>query len=107
VLSKATNVVPSTSEQKATGMEAPLSTIASGVMKNPPNHSIKRERPTPLKMISFTDSVFDVPGTPKTPRTSTTPGTTLAHIKMRNICRFYFVRLFILLCYISFRIEIY
>lgn len=33
------------------------------------------DRPTPLKIVSFTESLLlDIPGTPKTPRTSTTPG---------------------------------
>lgn len=35
---------------------------------------IKRTHPAPLKMVSFKGDSFDVPGTPRTPRTSTTPG---------------------------------
>lgn len=35
---------------------------------------LRREHPTPLKMVSFREDKFDVPGTPRTPRTSTTPG---------------------------------
>lgn len=35
---------------------------------------IKRVHPAPLKMVSFKGDSFDVPGTPRTPRTSTTPG---------------------------------
>lgn len=35
---------------------------------------INREHPTPLKMVAFREDTFDVPGTPRTPRTSTTPG---------------------------------
>lgn len=35
---------------------------------------MKRIHPAPLKMVSFKDDSFDVPGTPRTPRTSTTPG---------------------------------
>lgn len=36
---------------------------------------INREHPTPLKMVAFKEDSIDVPGTPRTPRTSTTPGT--------------------------------
>lgn len=35
---------------------------------------IRREHPTPLRMVSFRDDRVDLPGTPRTPRTSTTPG---------------------------------
>lgn len=35
---------------------------------------IKRTHPAPLKMVAFKDESIDVPGTPRTPRTSTTPG---------------------------------
>lgn len=35
---------------------------------------IKRAHPAPLKMVAFKGDSIDVPGTPKTPRTSTTPG---------------------------------
>lgn len=35
---------------------------------------IKRAHPAPLKMVAFKGESIDVPGTPKTPRTSTTPG---------------------------------
>lgn len=35
---------------------------------------IKRNHPTPLKMVAFKEDSFDLPGTPRTPRTSTTPG---------------------------------
>lgn len=43
---------------------------------------IKRAHPAPLKMVAFKGDSFDVPGTPRTPRTSTTPG---------NIGLFYFL----------------
>lgn len=33
---------------------------------------LNRIHPSPLR--SFSDEVFDIPGTPRTPRTSTTPG---------------------------------
>lgn len=50
---------------------------------------IKRTHPAPLKMVAFKGDSIDVPGTPRTPRTSTTPGNpkTLAFcvlIKSRN-----------------------
>lgn len=35
---------------------------------------IKRAHPAPLKMVAFKSDSIDVPGTPRTPRTSTTPG---------------------------------
>lgn len=35
---------------------------------------IKRAHPAPLKMVAFKGDSVDVPGTPRTPRTSTTPG---------------------------------
>lgn len=35
---------------------------------------IKRTHPAPLKMVAFKADSIDVPGTPRTPRTSTTPG---------------------------------
>lgn len=35
---------------------------------------IKRTHPAPLKMVAFKGDSIDVPGTPRTPRTSTTPG---------------------------------
>lgn len=35
---------------------------------------VKREHPAPLKIVSFNEEVLDVIGTPRTPRTSTTPG---------------------------------
>lgn len=35
---------------------------------------IKRAHPAPLKMVAFKGDSIDIPGTPKTPRTSTTPG---------------------------------
>lgn len=44
---------------------------------------IKRTHPAPLKMVSFKGDSFDVPGTPRTPRTSTTPG------KIHSTCNMY------------------
>lgn len=35
---------------------------------------VKRTHPAPLKIVSFSEEVLDVIGTPRTPRTSTTPG---------------------------------
>lgn len=35
---------------------------------------IKRTHPAPLRMVAFKGDSIDVPGTPRTPRTSTTPG---------------------------------
>lgn len=35
---------------------------------------IKRAHPAPLKMVAFKGDSIDLPGTPRTPRTSTTPG---------------------------------
>lgn len=35
---------------------------------------IKRAHPAPLKMVAFKGESIDLPGTPRTPRTSTTPG---------------------------------
>lgn len=50
--------------------------LANGLSKNGAAKGIiRREHPTPLRMVSFRDDKFDVPGTPRTPRTSTTPGT--------------------------------
>jgi hypothetical protein len=40
-----------------------------------PNGVLKKRDITPLQMKQYSGEVFDVPGTPKTPRTSTTPGT--------------------------------
>lgn len=37
---------------------------------------IKRVHPAPLKMVAFKGDSIDIPGTPRTPRTSTTPGET-------------------------------
>lgn len=45
---------------------AGTSTTQSGFMRRP--------HPTPLKMRGQSDEKFDIPGTPKTPRTATTPG---------------------------------
>jgi hypothetical protein len=39
-----------------------------------PNGVLKKRDLTPLQMKQYSGEVFDVPGTPKTPRTSTTPG---------------------------------
>lgn len=36
--------------------------------------TVENHRPTPLKIVSFNESLLDYPGTPRTPRTSTTPG---------------------------------
>lgn len=35
---------------------------------------MKRVHPAPLKMVAFKGDSIDIPGTPRTPRTSTTPG---------------------------------
>lgn len=38
---------------------------------------VKKTHPAPLKIVSFSEEVLDVIGTPRTPRTSTTPGSNL------------------------------
>lgn len=50
---------------------------------------IKRIHPAPLKMVSFKEESFDVPGTPRTPRTSTTPGN--VHHPIINFFTFFFL----------------
>lgn len=46
----------------------------NGIAKTYKNRSFKREIPTPLKGVAFNENFVDIPGTPRTPRTSTTPG---------------------------------
>lgn len=43
---------------------------------------IKRVHPAPLKMVAFKGDSIDIPGTPRTPRTSTTPGETAFVFRM-------------------------
>lgn len=67
--------------------------IASMVTNtNGHKHIIKREHPTPLKMVAFKEDSIDVPGTPRTPRTSTTPGTLSIRLQIKppwnNKCLF-------------------
>lgn len=45
---------------------------------------LNRAHPTPLKMVAFRDDSIDVPGTPRTPRTSTTPGDEKIRIKKKK-----------------------
>ncbi len=47
---------------------------AKGVIRAYRNGSFKRDVPAPLNGAAFSDNYSDVPSTPKTPRTSTTPG---------------------------------
>lgn len=44
---------------------------------------VKRTHPAPLKIVSFSEEILDVIGTPRTPRTSTTPG-------LKLFCNFFF-----------------
>lgn len=68
-----------TSEDDQIGATADTSNESTNL---PSSHSngigdgsiMKRVHPAPLKMVSFKDDSFDVPGAPRTPRTSTTPG---------------------------------
>jgi hypothetical protein len=48
----------------------PTSSALTSVSRT--NVILNRAHPVPLK--TFSDEVYDVPGTPRTPRTSTTPG---------------------------------
>lgn len=65
-------------ETKNTETTADTETTASsnGVNNAQNGHTgfIKRTHPAPLKMVAFKGDSIDVPGTPRTPRTSTTPG---------------------------------
>lgn len=48
---------------------------------------MRREHPTTLlKMNGSVEGKFDVPGTPKTPRTSTTPGRSIFYRKLQTYC---------------------
>ncbi|KAJ6647266.1 GTP cyclohydrolase 1 [Pseudolycoriella hygida] len=47
---------------------------SDGVIKTYKNGSFKRDAPQPLTGVVFNDNYSDVPNTPKTPRTITTPG---------------------------------
>lgn len=47
---------------------------SNGVIRTYRNGSVKRDVPTPLIGVAFTENYVDVPNTPKTPRTTTTPG---------------------------------
>lgn len=53
--------------------------IANGIAKG----ILRREHPAPLRMVSFRDDRVDLPGTPRTPRTSTTPGKLLIVYKFQ------------------------
>lgn len=55
---------------------APLanSSVAGAMANGAAKGIMRREHPTPLRMVSFRDDRVDLPGTPRTPRTSTTPG---------------------------------
>lgn len=68
-----------TSEDDQISAKAETSNEPSNLTASHPNgisdgSIIKRTHPAPLKMVSFKGDSFDVPGTPRTPRTSTTPG---------------------------------
>lgn len=58
---------PETDAQQST--ESPATIAPNGI-----KGFIKRVHPAPLKMVAFKGDSIDVPGTPRTPRTSTTPG---------------------------------
>lgn len=47
---------------------------ANGVTKTFKKGSFRRDVPSPLKGSIFSDNYSDIPSTPKTPRTTTTPG---------------------------------
>lgn len=47
---------------------------AKGVIRPYRNGSSKRDVPSPLNGVVFNANYSDVPSTPKTPRTTTTPG---------------------------------
>lgn len=47
---------------------------ANGILKTYRNRSFKRDIPSPLTGAVFSENYADVPHTPKTPRTTTTPG---------------------------------
>lgn len=63
------------------GDEANKAATVNGTAKG----FINREHPTPLKMVAFREDTFDVPGTPRTPRTSTTPGRLIFFGDIRRI----------------------
>lgn len=65
---------PTKSNDESSNGEALASSIAGVSLNGTAKGIIKREHPTPLRMVSFREDKFDVPGTPRTPRTSTTPG---------------------------------
>lgn len=48
------------------------------IYDNEDGHKMVMKKPGPLRTVSWTENVeesnLDVPGTPRTPRTSTTPG---------------------------------
>lgn len=46
----------------------------NGAAQNGHKGFMKRVHPAPLKMVAFKGDSIDIPGTPRTPRTSTTPG---------------------------------
>lgn len=54
--------------------DPPNPTDATSNVQNGIKGFIKRAHPAPLKMVAFKGDSIDVPGTPRTPRTSTTPG---------------------------------
>lgn len=64
-----------TTESISTSTAATAGTTALAATANGPAKGIiRRVHPTPLRMVSFRDERVDLPGTPRTPRTSTTPG---------------------------------
>lgn len=50
------------------------------VMRSYKNGSFKRDVPTPLSGTVFNEHYSDIPSTPKTPRTTTTPGKYICEI---------------------------
>lgn len=60
-------------DHATTDPQNPTDAISTNV-QNGIKGFIKRAHPAPLKMVAFKGDSIDVPGTPRTPRTSTTPG---------------------------------
>lgn len=70
---------PTTPIPISTPITTPIQTPTTGTtnlnnVQNGHKGFIKRTHPAPLKMVAFKGDSIDVPGTPRTPRTSTTPG---------------------------------
>lgn len=55
---------------------------ANGVIRTYRNGALKSDVPAPLVGAIFNDNYADVPNTPKTPRTTTTPGNFSFQVQM-------------------------